>query len=60
MNARELTALGKSQGYVVEALTGIATLKAAGAEQRSTWTMDEPFLRANEYLGTQKPGLLDH
>ena len=40
MNARELTALGKSQGYVVEALTGIATLKAAGAEQRvlGQWT----------------------
>lgn len=40
MNARELTALGKSQGYVVEALTGIATLKAAGAEQRALgqWT----------------------
>jgi ABC-type bacteriocin/lantibiotic exporter with double-glycine peptidase domain len=40
MNGRELTALGKSQGYVVEALTGIATLKAAGAEQRilGQWT----------------------
>ena len=40
MNARELTALGKSQGYMVEALTGIATLKAAGAEQRilGQWT----------------------
>jgi ABC-type bacteriocin/lantibiotic exporter with double-glycine peptidase domain len=40
MNARELTALGKSQGYVVEALTGISTLKAAGAEQRTLgqWT----------------------
>lgn len=40
MTARELTALGKSQGYVVEALTGISTLKAAGAEQRvlGQWT----------------------
>ena len=40
MTSRELTALGKSQGYVVEALTGITTLKAAGAEQRTLgqWT----------------------
>jgi ATP-binding cassette, subfamily B, bacterial len=29
---QELTAQGKSQGYMAEALTGIATLKAAGAE----------------------------
>jgi ATP-binding cassette, subfamily B, bacterial len=35
MTARELAALGKSQGYVVEALTGITTVKAAGAEQRT-------------------------
>src|SRR5215469_5293744 len=32
---RELIAAGKSQGYVAEALIGIATLKAAGAEQRA-------------------------
>jgi len=40
MTSRELVAVGKSQGYVVEALTGIATLKAAGAEQRTLgqWT----------------------
>ncbi len=40
MTSRELVALGKSQGYVVEALTGIATLKSAGAEQRTLgqWT----------------------
>jgi ATP-binding cassette, subfamily B, bacterial len=40
MTSRELAALGKSQGYVVEALTGIATLKSAGAEQRTLgqWT----------------------
>ena len=31
----ELVAIGKSQSYVAEALSGIATLKAAGAEQRS-------------------------
>ena len=35
MTTRELAALGKSQGYVVEALTGITTLKSAGAEQRT-------------------------
>jgi ATP-binding cassette, subfamily B, bacterial len=37
---RELTAQGKSQGYMAEALAGMATLKAAGAEQQSMeqWT----------------------
>ncbi|BCL84433.1 NHLP family bacteriocin export ABC transporter peptidase/permease/ATPase [Ktedonobacteria bacterium brp13] len=30
--AQELAAQGKSQGYMAEAMTGIATLKAAGAE----------------------------
>ena len=37
---RELLAQGKSQGYAAEALAGIATLKSAGAEQRSLqqWT----------------------
>ena len=34
LNRRELTAAGKSQGYLTEALTGIKTLKSAGAEQR--------------------------
>src|SRR6202011_110757 len=40
MTSRVLAALGKSQGYVVEALTGITTLKSAGAEQRTLgqWT----------------------
>jgi ABC-type bacteriocin/lantibiotic exporter with double-glycine peptidase domain len=32
---RELAAFGKSQGYLGEALVGIATLKAAGAEERA-------------------------
>ncbi|HEX5533569.1 MAG TPA: peptidase domain-containing ABC transporter [Actinomycetales bacterium] len=32
---RELTAFGKSQGYLGEALVGIATLKASGAEDRA-------------------------
>ncbi len=32
---RELAAIGKSQGYTTEVLTGIATIKAAGAEQRA-------------------------
>jgi ATP-binding cassette subfamily B protein len=33
--SRELTAQGKAQGYMAEALTGIATIKAAGAEDRA-------------------------
>ncbi len=33
--SRELDARGKVQGYVAEMLTGIETLKAAGAEQRA-------------------------
>lgn len=33
--SRELEAAGKSQGYTAEILSGIATLKAAGAEQRA-------------------------
>ncbi|HEX5533997.1 MAG TPA: peptidase domain-containing ABC transporter [Actinomycetales bacterium] len=32
---KELTAFGKSQGYLGEALVGIATLKASGAEDRA-------------------------
>jgi ATP-binding cassette subfamily B protein len=37
---RELAAQGKAQGYMSEALAGIATLKAAGAEDRAhdRWT----------------------
>jgi ATP-binding cassette subfamily B protein len=36
----ELTAQGKTTGYMTEALTGMATLKAAGAEQQALerWT----------------------
>ncbi len=33
--SRELEAAGKAQGYTTEMLTGIATLKAAGVEQRA-------------------------
>lgn len=33
--SRELMAIGKSQGYVTEVLTGITTFKAAGAEKRA-------------------------
>src|SRR5205823_13124412 len=33
--SRELAAYGKSQGYLAEALAGIATLKASGAEQHA-------------------------
>lgn len=35
LTQRYLSALGKSQSYVVEALTGIALLKASGAEARA-------------------------
>ncbi len=34
LNRRELTAAGKSQGYLTETLAGIKTLKSAGAEHR--------------------------
>ena len=33
--SRQLAAQGKSQGYLAEALAGIATLKGSGAEQRA-------------------------
>lgn len=35
LNKRDLIAQGKAQGYMAEALMGIATLKAAGAEQQA-------------------------
>jgi ATP-binding cassette, subfamily B, bacterial len=35
LNHRDLVAQGRAQGYMVEALTGIASIKAAGAEQRA-------------------------
>ncbi|HEU5377779.1 MAG TPA: peptidase domain-containing ABC transporter [Ktedonobacteraceae bacterium] len=40
LTVRELTAQGKSQGYASEALVGMTTLKAAGAEHRAfhRWT----------------------
>ncbi|HET8840544.1 MAG TPA: peptidase domain-containing ABC transporter, partial [Ktedonobacteraceae bacterium] len=40
LTVRELTAQGKSQGYASEALIGMTTLKAAGAENRALhhWT----------------------
>jgi ABC-type bacteriocin/lantibiotic exporter with double-glycine peptidase domain len=40
LTTRDLAAQGKTQGYLNEALAGIATLKAAGAEQRALgrWT----------------------
>lgn len=40
MTMRDLAAQGKTQGYLNEVLAGIATVKAAGAEQRalSHWT----------------------
>jgi ATP-binding cassette, subfamily B, bacterial len=40
LSRKELAAQGKSQGYMAEALSGMATLKAAGAEQQAMeqWT----------------------
>lgn len=35
LNRRDLIAQGKAQGYMTEALVGIATLKASGAEERA-------------------------
>jgi ATP-binding cassette subfamily B protein len=35
LSNHDLVAQGKAQGYMVEALAGIATIKAAGAEQRA-------------------------
>lgn len=35
LSGRELTAFGKSQGYLGEAIVGIGTLKAAGAEAQA-------------------------
>lgn len=42
---RELDAVGESQGYVTEMLTGIVTLKAAGAEQRAFQRWSNFFLK---------------
>lgn len=35
LSLRELATIGRTQGYVAEVLSGIVTLKAAGAERRS-------------------------
>lgn len=42
---RELDAIGESQGYVTEMLTSIASLKAAGAEQRAFQRWSNFFLK---------------
>jgi HlyB family type I secretion system ABC transporter len=42
---RELDSIGASQGYVTEMLTGIVTLKAAGAEQRAFQRWSNFFLK---------------
>jgi ABC-type bacteriocin/lantibiotic exporter with double-glycine peptidase domain len=42
---RELDAVGGSQGYVTEMLTGIVTLKAAGAEQNAFQRWSNLFLK---------------
>lgn len=42
---RELDAIGESQGYVTEMLTGIETLKAAGSEQRAFQRWSNFFIK---------------
>ena len=42
---RELDAVGGSQGYVTEMLTGIVTLKAAGAEQKAFQRWSNLFMK---------------
>lgn len=42
---RELNAIGEAQGYVTEMLTGIVTLKAAGAEQRAFQRWSNCFVK---------------
>lgn len=41
--SRELTAIGKTQGYVTEVLTGITTFKSAGAEKRAFFHWSKLF-----------------
>ncbi|HEY1352458.1 MAG TPA: peptidase domain-containing ABC transporter [Ktedonobacteraceae bacterium] len=42
---RELNAIGEAQGYVTEMLTGIVTLKAAGAEHRALQRWSNVFVK---------------
>lgn len=42
---RELDAVGEAQGYVTEMLTGIETLKAAGAEQKAFQRWSNVFVK---------------
>ena len=42
---RELDAVGESQGYVTEMLTGVETLKAGGAEQKAFQRWSNLFLK---------------
>src|SRR5581483_2082580 len=44
LSKRDLLADGKSQGYLVEALASIATIKAAGAESRALQHWSNLFL----------------
>jgi ATP-binding cassette, subfamily B, bacterial len=43
LNRRDLIAQGKAQGYMAEALVGIATLKASGAEERALYRWSNLF-----------------
>ena len=45
LSSRELEAAGKTQGYMTEMLTGMTTLKAAGAEQRAFELWSNLFFR---------------
>jgi len=42
---RELNSLGEAQGYVTEMLTGLITLKAAGAEQKAFERWSNAFMK---------------
>ena len=44
LTVRDLAAQGKTQGYLNEVLSGIATVKAAGAEQRAC-ALDKSLFR---------------
>ncbi len=54
LNQRELIAEADSQGYLVEALTGIATLKATGGEERALTHWSNLLMKhLNSSLGQQ-------
>lgn len=52
LTKRDLIAQGKAQGYMAEVLTGIATVKAAGAEERALQRWSNLFF---EHLNASVP-----